>query len=73
MIGISLAFVVGVLAGIVPGILTGAIIADTLNAQRARRRRTAIDLHGTDALESWLTGIDWPRPQNGSPFEEDVA
>jgi len=68
---LTLAFFIGVLCGLVPGILTGAIIADTLNAQRARRRRHTIDLHGADALESWLTGIDWHRPTNGTPFEED--
>ena len=68
---VALAFLLGVLAGGVLGIVLGALVADTLNLRRHRRRRATIDLHGADALESWLAGIDWPtRAPNGSPFEE---
>lgn len=70
---LALAFVIGALAAGPAWVLLGALIADTLTLRRSRRRRTAIDVHGTDALESWLAGVDWPRfaPTNGTPFEGD--
>lgn len=72
MLGIALAFTIGALTTGPAWLLLGALIADTLTVRRTRRRRATIDVHGTDALESWLAGIDWPTrtPTNGTPFEE---
>jgi len=76
MIGITLAFLLGALVSGPAWVLVGAIIADSLHAQRARRRRRHIDIYGADAVESWLETIELPpRPTNGNgtPFEEDAA
>jgi hypothetical protein len=72
VLGIALAFLAGAICGLVIGVLVGAVVADTLALRRTHRRRAAVDVHGADALESWLTGIDWParQPTNGHPFQE---
>lgn len=69
---VAIAFLIGSLTGLVIGVLVGAVIADTLALRRSHRRRAAVDVHGADALESWLAGIDWParQPTNGHPFQE---
>jgi hypothetical protein len=69
---VALAFLVGILSGVVVGVLVGALIADTLSVRRHRRRREQIDIEGTDAIEAWMAGMEWPRrPTNGSPWPEE--
>lgn len=74
---LALAFVLGAVTTGPAWLLLGAIIADTLSVRRHRRRRATIDLEGPDAVESWLAGIDAPRPTNGNgtpwPEEESAA
>ena len=69
---IAVAFLVGVFSGGVVGVLVGAVVADTLSVRRHRRRRERIDIEGTDAIEAWIAGMEWPRrPTNGSPWPEE--
>jgi hypothetical protein len=74
---LALAFLLGAITAGPAWLLFGAIIADTLTVRRHRRRRATIDLEGPDAVESWLAGIENPKPANGNgtpwPEEEQTA
>jgi hypothetical protein len=75
LMAVTVAFLVGVIAGAPAWFLWGAITADRLKENRRRRRREQIDRDGSDAVESWFSDSQPPRPQtNGTPWpEEEVA
>lgn len=68
---VTVAFLLGGLAFAPAWVLYGAFVADSLHTRRHRRRRAQIDLDGADAVETWLTDIEFQRqhPANGTPFE----
>jgi hypothetical protein len=53
------------------GVILGAVIQLGVIDHRRARRRHRIDVHGHDALESWLAGVELQWQPNGTPFEDE--
>jgi hypothetical protein len=73
---VTIAYVVGGLCFVL-GVAVDRLLVATREINRENRRRARrheeIEMHGADAVESWLTETDWSafRPTNGTPFEGD--